>query len=337
MPGASESWAPGFPKKRLTEMIIDRGGWVNTHAHIDRANILNDENFTLVDGTLKQKWDYPDAYKRAVSVDEIYGNMSTALDDMIAQRVQAVGSFIDVDPVIGDKAIQAARRIKDDYGDKIQIKFINQVVKGVLDPAAREWFDVGAEFVDIIGGLPEKDQGREAEHLDVLFQTAQRLDKPLHIHIDQLNLPKQRDTELLVAKTFEYGYEGRVAAIHAISVGAQPREYRHDLYKKLAHAGIAVVSCPSGWLDNSWVAGLDHDTIGPIHNAVTPVKDMMAAGVTVALGTDNIQDIYKPFSDGDMWSELRMLLEANRLYDMEALADIASVNGLRALFINHRS
>ena len=337
MPGASESWAPGFPKKRLTEMIMDRGGWVNTHAHIDRANILNDENFTLVDGTLKQKWDYPDAYKRAVSVDEIYGNMSTALDDMIAQRVQAVGSFIDVDPVIGDKAIQAARRIKDDYGDKIQIKFINQVVKGVLDPAAREWFDVGAEFVDIIGGLPEKDQGREAEHLDVLFQTAQRLDKPLHIHIDQLNLPKQRDTELLVAKTFEYGYEGRVAAIHAISVGAQPREYRHDLYKKLAHAGIAVVSCPSGWLDNSWVAGLDHDTIGPIHNAVTPVKDMMAAGVTVALGTDNIQDIYKPFSDGDMWSELRMLLEANRLYDMEALADIASVNGLRALFINHRS
>jgi len=337
MPGASESWAPGFPKKRLTEMIIDRGGWVNTHAHIDRANILNDENFTLVDGTLKQKWDYPDAYKRAVSVDEIYGNMSTALDDMIAQRVQAVGSFIDVDPVIGDKAIQAARRIKDDYGDKIQIKFINQVVKGVLDPAAREWFDVGAEFVDIIGGLPEKDQGREAEHLDVLFQTAQRLDKPLHIHIDQLNLPKQRDTELLVAKTFEYGYEGRVAAIHAISVGAQPREYRYDLCKKLAHAGIAVVSCPSGWLDNSWVACLDHDTIGPIHNAVTPVKDMMAAGVTVALGTDNIQDIYKPFSDGDMWSELRMLLEANRLYDMEALADIASVNGLRALFINHRS
>lgn len=337
MPGASESWAPGFPKRRLIEMIIDRGGWVNTHAHIDRANILNDENFELVDGTLKQKWDYPDAYKRTVSVDEIYGNMSTALDDMIAQRVQAVGSFIDVDPVIGDKAIQAARRIREDYNDKIEIRFINQVVKGVLDPAAREWFDVGAEFIDIIGGLPEKDQGHEAEHLDVLFQTAQRLDKPLHIHIDQLNLPKQRDTELLVAKTHEYSYEGRVAAIHAISVGAQPREYRHDLCKKLAHAGIAVVSCPSGWLDNSWVAGLDHDTIGPIHNAVTPVKDMLAAGVTIALGTDNIQDIYKPFSDGDMWSELRMLLEANRLYDMEALADIASVNGLRALFINRRS
>jgi len=334
MQGASESWAPGFPKRRLTEMIMERGGWVNTHAHIDRANILNAENFTLADGTLKQKWDYPDRYKRDVTVDEIYANMSTALDHMIAQGVQAVGSFIDVDPIIQDKAIRAAVRIREDYGDKIQLRFINQVVKGVLEPSAREWFDVGAEFVDIVGGLPEKDEGRESEHLDVLFQTAQRLHKPLHVHIDQLNLPAQHDTELLIDKTLEYGYEGRVVAIHAISVGAQPREYRYDLYKKLAHAGISVVSCPSGWLDNSWVAGLDHDTIGPIHNAVTPTMDMIAAGVNVALGTDNIQDIYKPFSDGDMWSELRILLEANRLYDMDALADIASVNGLRALFID---
>ncbi|MEO5949410.1 MAG: amidohydrolase family protein [Candidatus Saccharimonas sp.] len=336
MPGASESWAPGFPKRKLIDMIMDRGGWVNAHAHIDRANILNAENFTLVDGTLKQKWDYPDAYKQAVTVDQLYANMSTALDDMIAQNVQAVGTFIDVDPVIKDKAILAATRIKMDYHDKIQLRFINQVVKGVLEPSAREWFDVGAEFVDIIGGLPEKDQGREAEHLDVLFQTAQRLGKPLHVHIDQLNLPTQRDTELLVEKTLEYEYENNVAAIHAISLGSQPREYRYDLYKKLAHAGISVVSCPSGWLDNSWVAGLDQDTIGPIHNAVTPTKDMLREGVTVALGTDNIQDIYKPFSDGDMWSELRILLEANRLYDMEALANIASINGLRALFLDRK-
>lgn len=331
---AGKNWQPGHPKQLLTEMIQAKGGWVNAHAHIDRANILNDDNFKLVDGTLKQKWDYPDQYKRAVTVDDIYANMVVAIEGMIAQGVQAIGSFIDVDPVIEDKAIRAAKRLRENYGDKIAIKFINQVVKGVLEPEARKWFEVGAEFVDIIGGLPEKDQGREAEHLDVLFETAKKCGgKPLHVHIDQLNLPEQRDTELLVEKTIEYGYEGRVAAVHAISVGAQPREYRHDLYKKIAGAGITVVACPCGWIDNSWVAGLDHDVSGPIHNAITPAKEMSAAGVTVALGTDNIQDIYKPFSDGDMWTELRFLLEATRTYDMELLSDIATINGRKALWL----
>jgi cytosine/adenosine deaminase-related metal-dependent hydrolase len=261
--------------------------------------------------------------------------MVVAIEGQIAQGVTAIGSFIDVDPVVEDKAIQAAKRLRESHGDKIQIQFINQVVKGVLDPEARKWFEIGAEFVDIIGGLPEKDQGREAEHLDVLFEAAKKNGgKPLHVHVDQLNLPEQRDTELLVQKTIEYGYQGKVVAVHSISVGAQPREYRKELSKKLAAAGVMVVACPCGWIDNSWVAGLDHDVIGPIHNSVTPVKDMLAAGVTVALGTDNIQDIYKPFSDGDMWTELRFLLEANRLYDMDALTAIATTNGRKALFLD---
>jgi len=322
------------PKQKVLDEITKRGGWVNCHAHIDRAYILNEENFKLVDGNLKEKWNYPDKFKAQASVDDIYANMERAIKNQIDQGVQAIGTFIDVDPVIGDKAIQAAKRLRANYADKIGIRFINQVVKGVLDPEAREWFERGAEFADIIGGLPEKDEGREAEHLDVLFETAKKnSNKPLHVHVDQLNLPTQRDTELLVQKTIEHGYEGKVTAIHCISVGAQPKLYRQELYKKIKDVGITVVACPAGWIDNSWVAGLDEDVIGPIHNAVTPVKEMVAAGVTVALGTDNIQDIYKPFIDGDMWTELRFLIEAQRLYDIEILAEIATNNGKKALFL----
>lgn len=322
------------PKQKVLDEITKRGGWVNCHAHIDRAYILNEENFSLVDGNLKDKWDYPDKYKQQASVDDIYANMEKVIKLMIAQNVQAIGTFIDVDPVIGDKAIQAAKKLRSNYSDNIQIKFINQVVKGVIDPEARKWFEIGAEFADIIGGLPEKDEGREAEHLDILFETAKKnSNKPLHVHVDQLNLPTQQDTELLVQKTIEHGYEGKVTAIHCISVGAQPRAYRQELYRKIKDAGITVVACPAGWIDNSWVAGMDTDVIGPIHNAVTPVKEMLEAGVTVALGTDNIQDIYKPFIDGDMWTELRFLIEAQRLYDIETLADIASTNGKKALWI----
>jgi cytosine/adenosine deaminase-related metal-dependent hydrolase len=320
------------PKQILLDKIKAKGGFVNAHAHIDRAFILNDDNFRLVNGSLQEKWDFPDDYKKNASVEDIYANMSRVVEDMIRQGVQAMGSFIDVDPVIEDKAIQAAKKLRENYGNKIQIKFINQVVKGVIDPEARKWFEIGAEFADIIGGLPEKDAGHEADHLDILFETAkQNGGKMLHVHVDQFNSPDQRDTELLVSKTIEHGYEGKVAAVHSISVGAQPKAYRQELYKKMKDAGVMVVACPVGWIDNSWVAGQTDDVIGPIHNSVTPVKEMLAAGLTVALGTDNIRDIYKPFNDGDLWTELRFLLESQRLYDLDSLADIATTNGLKAL------
>jgi cytosine/adenosine deaminase-related metal-dependent hydrolase len=121
--------------------------------------------------------------------------------------------------------------------------------------------------------------------------------------------------------------------MHCISVGAQPRDYRLKLYERMKQAGIIVVACPCAWIDNSWVAGQLDDVIGPIHNAVTPVPEMMAAGIPVALGTDDIQDLYKPFVDGDMWTELKVLLEATRMYDMDTLSDIATVNGRKALFL----
>lgn len=328
------AWQQMNPKQILLDKIKANGGWVNAHAHIDRAFILNEDNFKLTDDTFKKKWDYSDDFKRKASVQDIYEHMARVTDDMISQGAQALASFIDADPVIEDKAIKAAQKLRENYRDKIEIKFINQVVKGVIDPEARKWFEIGAEFVDFIGGLPEKDPGHEAEHLDILFEAAKKNGgKPLHVHVDQLNHPEQRDTELLVDKTIEHGYQGKVVAVHCISVGSQPKAYRDELYKKMKAADVMVISCPGAWIDNSWIAGHSEDINGPIHNSITPVKEMIDAGVTVAIGTDGIQDIYTPFTDGDMWNELKILLQAQRIYDLDALAEIATTNGRRVLFL----
>jgi cytosine deaminase len=318
------------PKAVLLAKIKDRGGWVNAHAHIDRAYILNQNNFKLTSAKLQEKWDFPDKYKASATVGKIYDNMARTLESMCEQGAQAIGTFIDVDPIIKDKAIKAAQKLRDNFGRDIQIVFINQVVKGVIEPEARRWFEVGAEFVDIIGGLPEKDKVRESKHLDILFEVAKKNgNKPLHVHVDQFNSPQQRDTELLVKKTLEHSYEGKVTAIHCLSVAAQPKAYRQKLYKQMKKAGVMVVACPVAWIDSPRA-----EVLAPSHNATTPVEEMVAAGLTVALGTDNIQDIYKPFNSGDMWTELHFLLEACHLYDLDVLADIATANGSKTLGLN---
>ena len=58
---------------------------------------------------------------------------------------------------------------------------------------------------------------------------------------------------------------------------------------------------------------------------------MIEYGLTVALGSDNINDIYKPFSDGNMMTELRFLIEALHLYDEDELVKIITTNGRKVL------
>ncbi|OGI05144.1 MAG: hypothetical protein A2104_07425 [Candidatus Melainabacteria bacterium GWF2_32_7] len=304
------------------------GGFVNTHAHLDRAYTITPETLHLANATLKEKWYLVDSIKRNSTVYQIYDRMAFALDQMLEQGVQAVGSFIDVDEVIEDKSIRAAQIIKDNYGSDIKLKFVNQTLKGVIDPESRKWFEIGAEFVDIIGGLPAKDKGHEDEHLDILMETAKRLGKPVHVHVDQFNTAKEKETEQLIDKTVQHGMQGRVTAIHSISLSAHPAVYREEVYKKMAEADVMLITCPTAWIDSR-----RSEELSPTHNSIAPVEELIPNGVTVGIGTDNIADILKPFTDGNMWTELRFLLESCRFYNIDELVNIATVNGLKVLDI----
>ena len=44
----------------------------------------------------------------------------------------------------------------------------------------------------------------------------------------------------------------------------------------------------------------------------------------MALGVDNINDLYMPLVDGNMWFESRLLMEATRCYDLNLISDIAT-------------
>lgn len=313
-------------QKIITDKIKKRGGWVNSHAHFDRAYTLTKENFKLSQIHFQKKWKLNREISKNSSVEDIYSRMAKATEKMLEQGVQAVGTFIDVYPLVKDKSIKAAQKLKEKYKNDIEIKFINQTLQGVIEKDAYKWFKIAADFVDIIGGLPSKDAGRESEHMDILLSTAKEKGKMVHVHVDQLNDPEERETELLVEKTLEHGMQGKVVAIHAISVAAQFKEYRQRLYKDMQKASIMVVANPTAYLDYN-----RSETLMPFHNSVTPVDELVPAGITVALGTDNINDLHKPFTDGDMWTELRVMLEACRFYDIDALVDIATVNGLKVL------
>lgn len=312
----------------LLKQIQEKGGWVNSHAHIDRAYTITQENFHLSQKLRNEKWTLNDELRRQSTVDEIYDRMCRAIERMLEQGVTALGTFIDVDCNVKDKAIKAAIKVREKYQHDLTIKYLNQSSNGLFNEAkeAREWFEVGAEFVDIIGGLVKADSDREAEHLDILLGTAKQMGKMLHCHIDELNIPGEHETELLAQKTIEHGMQGKVVGIHGISVNARPKAEREQIYKLIKKAQMSFISCPVSWLNER-----RSEEFSPVHNPVTPVDELIENKITVAMGTDNIADIWMPFNNADMWLDLRVLLEAARIYDLDQLVKIATTNGRKVL------
>ena len=316
------------PKQIILDEIAKNGGWVNAHSHIDRAYSIDEQLYELANAQRHEKWKLNSDLRKNSTVDEIYNRMAKALDLMISQGVSAIASFIDVDPDVKDKAMIAAKKIKEDYSSKITIKYINQSSYGIMTPETREWFDKGASFADIIGGLLKSAEGHEEEYLDILMKTAKDQGKMVHVHVDELNLPSELETELLAKKTIEHGMQGKVVGIHGISINAHKKEYRREVYELMKKADLMMIANPLSWLN-----ARRSEELSPIHNPTTPVDEMLEYGITVGIGTDNIADLFMPYNDGNLWNDLRALMEMNRLYDIDELVKIATTNGRKILGI----
>ncbi|MBI2484511.1 amidohydrolase family protein [Candidatus Uhrbacteria bacterium] len=316
-------------REEMLTAISEHGGFVNCHAHFDKAFYIRRDALadSMVD--MQVKWRMSDDIKRASSEEEIAERIRKCLDIMVAQGVRMTATFVDAYDAVEHKAIDAVLKVREEYRGRIDLMIATQPLGGLVDAEARALYEAITSKADIAGGLPSKDRPDHRKNLDVLFSIAKNLDKPLHVHIDQENNPDERDTEVLVEYAKKYGYEGRVIALHAISTAAQPLAYRKELYKRMADVGMAVVVCPSAALS---MRQLD-SKISPVHNSIANVPEMLDAGIVVGLGVDNMSDYYHPFVDGDLWIELRMLQEACRFYDFDALAKIASENGKKILAI----
>lgn len=321
---------PNTVRAMLEPMIKANGGWVNTHAHADRSFTLSPEIMEMRRTcTLQQKWDALDRLKRESTVDDFYTRFCTMFELMISQGVTALCTFVDIDPQSEDRAIIAGIKAREHYKDQLTVKFANQTLKGVIDPEARKWFDIGADLVDIIGALPKRDErdfGKADEAWNIIMGTAKEKGKMVHAHVDQFNQAVEYETEQMCMKTMEFGLQGRVVGVHGISIAAHSKKYRDRLYQLMREACVMMIACPTAWIDTPRT-----EAIGPMHNSMTPVDELVPAGVRVAIGVDNVADAMVPWSGGDMWHELTLMATGCRYDNFEDLVEIATRNGRMAL------
>jgi|TARA_R110001599_G_scaffold352582_1_gene587873 cytosine/adenosine deaminase-related metal-dependent hydrolase len=313
------------PNKILINKIKEKGGFINAHAHFDRAFTVTEANMEeVVHYHLFNKWKFIDSFKRNALSQDYLRNIVSAIRAQIDYGVSGALTFVDVDTVCGFKALEAVQEAKRLYKDSFNLKVCSQALKGVIKPKENELLRKALEmdYLDAIGGLPRADAGYEQAHLDEILYLGKTYNKRIHVHVDQLNNDLEKETELLARRTMHWGLEGKVTAVHGISIACHPKDYRQEVYKMSRDAGLSFISCPTAWIDSR-----RSEWLTPTHNAITPVEEMIAHGLVVAIGSDNIHDVYKPYSTGEMALELKFLLESLHMYDAETLINIATKNG----------
>lgn len=303
----------------LASKIEERGGFTCHHAHFDKAYLINEENLALSQRDMQEKWRLYRELKMSYSYDDLYTRISRGVERMIEQGVTHCRTFIDADALVGLLPLEVACDVRAHYADDIHLEFAVQPLEGVLDPEARRAFVRACEIADIVGGLPSRDRPNPGAHLDIVMQVARDLDKPLDVHIDQENQPDERETEQLAHYTIKHGLEGKVRGVHAISLAAQDHDEQRRVIELVKDAGIGIIICPSAALSMKAL-----DAVAPLHNSIAPLMRLVEGGVPLALGVDNIHDLFMPMVDGDMMFEARSLMEVTRCYDLDLIAEICS-------------
>jgi cytosine/adenosine deaminase-related metal-dependent hydrolase len=327
-----------FPFKDLFfEEVKKTKGMANCHAHLDRAYTLTPDIWKQASALMEEKWILNRDIKKRHTEESLTERFVYCIESFLKQGIIACRTHVDADSIVGMFVVETAAKIREKYKGKFTLQLVAHPLEGFLNQEATDFdknktdlFEKACSVCDVVGGLPSRDRkmtNGDKKHADFLFSVAKNLSKDLDVHIDQENNPDEKDSEWFLDKIAENKMQGKVTLIHSISVACQSKNDRDRIYKKMADMKINVTVCPKAAISMKQLK----DKLAPVHNSIAQVDELLAAGVNVSIGTDNISDIFVPEDNGDLFEEILMLASACRFYDLEKLAQIATTNGLKTM------
>ena len=116
------------------------------------------------------------------------------------------------------------------------------------------------------------------------------------------------------------GGEPFIWLIHVLSPSTYDEGRFSALASELADLNIGVISCPGAAISMRQYRPFP----SPTYNCIARVLDLVAAGVMVRIGSDNVCDITSPMGTVNMMDELLVLGNTMRYYDIDFLSRLAA-------------
>jgi cytosine deaminase len=283
---------------------------VQPHAHLDKAFSWAASHAPY--GDLPSAIDSWGNYARRLTAEDVDRRARHALTRYLAAGITAVRSHVDLpldtdDPLCGVRAMLGLREQLRDVLD-LQVCLL---ASSVADTAALERaLDLG---VDVLGGCPHLADDPLKE-LTRLLGLAERRGIDVDLHTDEQLNPGMLTIRELARQVSARGLTQRVTASHCVSLGSLDPAALADVLAEVRDAGLAVVTLP---ITNLYLQG--RESAAPVPRGLPAVRKLLAAGVTVAAGGDNVRDPFNPVGRVDPFETTSLLVTAAHLNADQAL------------------
>jgi cytosine/creatinine deaminase len=301
------------------------------HVHLDTTLTAGEPEWnrtgTLFEGV--QRWAQR---KELLSFDDVTTRARKAIAWYVANGVQFIRTHCDVtDPKL--TALHALLSLKQELRDLVSLQIVAFPQEGICS------YPRGAELVeealrlgaDAVGATPHleftRDDGVKA--VKVAFDLAERYDRLVDIHCDEIDDEQSRFLEVVAAEAYHRNMGPRVTASHTTAMGSYNDAYAFKLMRLLSLSGISFVANP---LVNIHLQGR-FDTY-PKRRGLTRVKELLAQGINVCFGHDDLSDPWYPIGTANMLQVLHMGLHVCHLTGYDELRDclkLISSHSARAL------
>lgn len=307
--------------------------FIEPHIHLDTTLTAGEPEWnqsgTLFEGI--QRWSQR---KESLTSEDVKTRAKTALKWQIAQGIQHVRTHVDVtDPSL--TALKALLEVKEEMSSYVDLQLVAFPQEGIHSyPNGAELLEESLKMgADVVGGIPHFEFTREygVSSLKTAFDLAEKYDRLIDIHCDEIDDEQSRFVEVVAAEAYERGLGNLVTASHTTAMGSYNDAYTYKLFRLLKMSNINFVANP---LVNIHLQGR-FDTY-PKRRGITRVKELLEAGINVSFGHDDIFDPWYPLGTGNMLQVLHMGIHVSQLMGYEQIVqsfDLITNNSAQTLNI----
>ncbi|ANU38030.1 cytosine deaminase [Vibrio scophthalmi] len=304
------------------------------HIHLDTTQTAGEPSWNI-SGTLFEGIERWAERKELLSIEDVKSRAKQTLKWQIANGVQHVRTHVDVsDPTL--IALKAMIEVREEMKEWVDIQIVAFPQEGILSyPNGKELLEKAVQLgADVIGAIPHFEFTREygVESLHYVFELAQKYDRLIDVHCDEIDDEQSRFIETLAALAHKFNMGHKVTASHTTAMGSYNGAYASRLFRLLRMSGINFVANP---LVNIHLQGRFDDY--PKRRGVTRVKEMLAANINVCFGHDDVFDPWYPLGTANMMQVLHMGLHVCQVMGYDQInngLELISTNSARTLNIH---
>jgi cytosine/creatinine deaminase len=284
--------------------------FVDVHTHLDKGHIWprspNPDGTSA--GAIATVHHDSSASAWRWHAEDIYRRMEFGLKCAYAHGTQAIRTHLDAFDQQGEISFEVFRQLREKWADKILLQAVCLVSLDYFGgPKGETLADLVAESGGVLGGVlgggvlsgsvggDSRLNDDTLQQIDRLFELAEERKLNLDLHTDESLDPHDMTLRYVAEAAIRRQFTGCITCGHCCSLSVQSDEVMAKTVQAVSKANISVVSLP---MCNLYLQDRKSGRT-PRYRGVSVLHELKAAGVKVAIASDNCRDPFFAYGDHD--------------------------------------